>query len=112
MSLLVICGTLRMFVNTSTAYYKYFLCNSENLQQPIQMGLSKKQTTFSQFFAPLLKTSLNFKCFLEKDDPHSLCISESRVCERLARPMSKKHHFRTSFDSQDVKGWETLVTPA
>ena len=30
----------------------------------------------------------------------------------LVRPLSKKHRFRTSFDSQHVKGSETVVKPA
>ena len=35
MSLLVICEILGLFVNTLTVSEKYFLCNSENLLQPI-----------------------------------------------------------------------------
>ena len=48
MSLLVICGILGLFINTLTEDDKYFLRNSENLPQPIQMQISKKQKTFSQ----------------------------------------------------------------
>ena len=36
MSLLVISGILRLFVNTLTADDKYFICRSENLPQPIE----------------------------------------------------------------------------
>ena len=50
MSLLVICEILGLFVNTFTADEKYFLCNSENLPEPIQIQLSKKEKTFPQFF--------------------------------------------------------------
>ena len=50
MSVLVICEILGLFVNTLTADDKYFLSNSENLHQSIQMQLSKKKTFF-QFFA-------------------------------------------------------------
>ena len=42
---LVICEFLGVFVNKLNAYNKYFLRNSQNLPQPIQMQLSKK--TFS-----------------------------------------------------------------
>ena len=42
MSLLVICKTLRLFVNTLTVDDKYSVRNIENLPQPIQMELSKK----------------------------------------------------------------------
>ena len=47
MSLLVICEILGRFINTLTADDKYFLRNSENFQQLIQMGIPKKQKTFS-----------------------------------------------------------------
>ena len=50
MTLLEICEILGLFVNTLTVDDKYFLSNSENLHQSIQMQLSKKKTFF-QFFA-------------------------------------------------------------
>ena len=58
------------------------LCNIQNMQQPIQMRLSRKQKTFSRFFASFLKFTLRFEYFEAKDDPHSLCISEIRSWER------------------------------
>ena len=30
----------------------------------------------------------------------------------LVRPLSKKHHFRTPFDSQQVKGFQSLLKSA
>ena len=42
MSNLVICQILGLFVNTLTACDNYALCNSQNLLQPIQVQLSKK----------------------------------------------------------------------
>ena len=83
MSLLVICGILGAHVNTLTVNDKYFLCNSENFLQPIQMQLSKKQKTSSSFFASFQKSTSNIKHFEEKDDPHSLGISEITDWERL-----------------------------
>ena len=59
-------------------------CNSEYLQQSIQMQLSKKKKTFSQFFPEFLKSVSNSKHFEKKYDPYSLCISELTDCERLA----------------------------
>ena len=47
MSLLVICEILGLFVGTFTANVNCSFRNSENLLQPIQMRLSKKQKTFS-----------------------------------------------------------------
>ena len=44
------------------------------------MQLSRKQKTFSQFFAAFLKSSLNVGHFQKKDDPHGRCISEITGC--------------------------------
>ena len=41
---------LKTVFNTVTAVYKYSLLNRDNLTQPIQMQLSKKQKNFSEFF--------------------------------------------------------------
>ena len=49
MSLLVIVKILALFVNMLTGDHKYSLCNRENLQQFIQMHLSKKQKVISDF---------------------------------------------------------------
>ena len=62
---------VRLFVNNLTAYDKYYLLNRDNLMQPIQMQLSQKQKTFSEFFFAFLKSILNFKHLPTKDDPHS-----------------------------------------
>ena len=47
--------------------------------QPIQILLSHKQKTFSEFFTATLKCTLNFEHSREKDDPHSRCISQITV---------------------------------
>ena len=83
MSLLVICGISGHFVNTLTSDDKYYLRNSENLLQPIQMKLSKKQKKFTKFFGPLMKSISNFKHFEKNNDPHSLCISGITDCQIL-----------------------------
>ena len=75
-SLLVICKISRLFFNTLSADRKYFLFNRDNLTQPIQMQVSRKQKTFSEFFSAFLKSSLNFEHFEKKDDSHSWGISE------------------------------------
>ena len=77
--------------NLGTAYYtlpageKYPLLNTENLTISIQMQLSQKKKTFSQFFAAFLKSRLNFKCFEIKDDPYRFCISESTDSQNVVR---------------------------
>ena len=65
-SLLVICKISRLFINTLSADGKYSLFNRENLTQLIQMQLSPKQKTFSDFFSAFLKSSLNFEHFQKK----------------------------------------------
>ena len=73
---LVRCKILRLFVNTLTAYDNYSLFNRENLTQPIQILLSQKQKTFSEFFSAFLKSLLSCKPFQAKDDSDSRCITE------------------------------------
>ena len=70
-SLLVIHKILRLFVNTLTVNDKYYMLNRDNLPQPIQMQLSQKQKTFSEFFFAFLKSILNYKHLPKKDDPRS-----------------------------------------
>ena len=60
-----------MFVNTLTADDKYLVQDCENLPVTIQMQLSEKRKTFSQFFLPFLESTPNFKRFEKKDD----CLS-------------------------------------
>ena len=71
MSLLVIHKMIRLFVNTFTVNDKHYLLNRDNLTQTIQIQLSQKQKTFCQFFLAFLKSILNLKHLLKKDDPHS-----------------------------------------
>ena len=71
MSPLVLFKILRVFVNTLIADGKYPVQDCENLQLPIQMQLSEKRKTFSEFFVPFLDTTSNFEHFERKDDRHS-----------------------------------------
>ena len=57
---------LTSFFNTLTVNDKYYLLNRDNLTQEIQMQLSEKQKTFSEFFFAVLKSLLNFKHFPKK----------------------------------------------
>ena len=60
-SLLLTCQILGLLVNTLAADEKYPVLNRDNLTIPIQMQLSQKQKTFSEFLAAFLKSCLNFK---------------------------------------------------
>ena len=81
-SLLVICKISILFPNWLSAHGKYSLFNRDNLTQPIQMQLSQKQKSFSQFFPSFLKSSLNFQPFQKKDDSHSSGLSDITESER------------------------------
>ena len=80
--MLVLWKILKLFVNTLTEDDKYCLLYRDNLMQRIQILLSQKQKTFSDFFPAFLKSTLNFEYFQEKDDPHSRCISQITVSEK------------------------------
>ena len=62
---------LRVFFNTLTVDEKHYLLNRDNLTQPIQIQLSRKQKTFSELFFAVLKSILNFKHLATKDDAYS-----------------------------------------
>ena len=67
--LLVICKISRLFPNTLSPDGKYSLPNRDNLTQPIQMQLSKKQNTFSQFFLWISEMHVKFQTFSKKRRP-------------------------------------------
>ena len=64
--MLVLCKILGLFVNTLSEDDKYCLLYNDNLLQPIQILLSQKQMTFSEFFSGFLKSTLNFEHFEKK----------------------------------------------
>ena len=72
-----------VFVNTLTADGKYPVQYCKNLQLTIQMQVSGKRKTFSQFFVPFLESGSNFQDFEKKGYGHSYCASEITNFERL-----------------------------
>ena len=64
-----------MLLNTMVANDMYSLLNRDNLTQPVQMILSKKLKTFSEYFSSLFKCSSKIEHFEKNDDHHYLCIS-------------------------------------
>ena len=101
-----------LLVNTLAADKKYRVLNRENLTIPIQMQLSHKQKTFSQFFATFLKSRLNLKHFQKRDDPHSFCSSEVTYSKNVARKKSKNYSFGRPFDKQHGKRAQALFKSA
>ena len=74
--MIVLCKIFRLFVKKLTPDDKYSLVNRDKVKQPIQILLSEKQKSFSEFFSSFLKSTLNFQHFRKKDYTHSRCISE------------------------------------
>ena len=62
----VICKILRLFVKSLTADDKQFSSEQGNLRQPIQMGFSRKQKLFWEFFSAFLKWRSIFENFEKK----------------------------------------------
>ena len=52
---------LRLFVNTLTVDDNHYPLNRDNLTEPIQIELSKKEKTFSEIIFAFLKSILNFE---------------------------------------------------
>ena len=69
MSLLLTCKILWLLLNNLTADEKYLVFHRNNSTIPIQMQLSKKQKSFSQFFLSFFKSRFNFKQFEKKRWP-------------------------------------------
>ena len=80
--MLVLCKFLKLLVKKLTDDEKYSLLYRENLTQPIQILLSQKRKTFSEFFSAFLRFTLNFTHFQKKDDPYRRCISQITVSEK------------------------------
>ena len=66
MYLLAIDKFLRLFVYTLPADDKHYLLNRDNLAQLINIHLSQKQKTFSQFPFAFSKSILNYEHFPKK----------------------------------------------
>ena len=103
---------LGLLVNTFAANEEYPILNRDNLAILIQMQLSQKQKTFSEFLAAYLKPSLNFKYFEEKDGPHRFCIFKITESQNVVRKMPKKSRFRGPFDTQHGKRVQVLLKSA
>ena len=110
-SLLVIDKILRLFNSTLTADDKHYLLNRDNLAQPIQMQLSQKQKTFSQFFFAFLKAILNYKHFAKKMTLRAVVFPEMRSPKNMVLKMSKKPCFRGTLDTEHFKSLETMFQP-
>ena len=83
--LLLICQMLWFLLNTLVADEKCPFQNRDNLTIPIQMQLSPKEKTFSQFLVAFSKSIWNFELFQKKDDSYRFCIYEITECKNMVR---------------------------
>ena len=75
----------------------------------LKVNYLKNKKHFIKFLFRWWNLHQIFQHFRKKDDRDSWCISEITECQNVVRPLSKKRRFRTSFDSQLVKGFQTFV---
>ena len=62
---------LGLFVNTLTVDDEHYLLNRDNLTEPIQMQLCKKEKTFYEISFAFLNSLLNFKHLPKNDVLHN-----------------------------------------
>ena len=84
-SLLVPWKILGVFVDTLTADENYSLLNRDNLKHHIQMQLSQKQNTFSNFFFHFQNLNGILNISKKRDNPFSRCIFELTDSENVVR---------------------------
>ena len=83
MRLLLTCQISGLLVNTLAADEKYPLLNTDNITIPIQMQLSQKQKTFSEFFPRFIKCKKNFQHFDKENEPRRMCNFKIMDSENL-----------------------------
>ena len=84
-SLFLTCQILGLPVNTLAANEKNSVLHRCNITIPIEMQLSQKQKTFSEFCAAFLKSRWTFEHFDKKVDLHRFCNFEITDSEKLVR---------------------------
>ena len=103
MSPLVLSEFWGVFVNTLNAAGKYPVQYCKNFQLPIQMQLSEKRKTFSQFFVPFLESRSNLKHLGKKLMVKVNMIPKLQTVKNFVTTPCKKCCFGTRLDSQHVK---------
>ena len=110
--MLVLWKILRSFVNTLSEDDKYCLLYKDNLLQPLQILLSQKQKTFSEFFFRFLKSTLNFEHFQKKITLIADVFPKLPSPKLVVREMSVKSRFRGLFHNKHGKRAQRLLKSA
>ena len=92
-----------------TADAKYYLLNKDNLTQPIQIHLSKKQKTFSQYCSAFLEFGLNVEHLEKNARIIAYVFRKLHTVKDAVWEMSKKSCFRRPYGKQDGARAETLL---
>ena len=77
--------------------------------QTIQMHLSGKQKSFSQFFSAFFKSALNFEHFQKKMTLIAYVFPKLPTTKNVLRQMSKSSRFREPVDWRHGKRAEALI---
>ena len=85
----MIFNLLRVFLKTLTANDKYSLCNIWNLEDLIEIQLSKKAKLFSEIFAACFKDISNFRHFEKKVTLIAYVFPKLQAVKDMFRQMFK-----------------------
>ena len=77
--------------------------------QTIQMHLSLKEKSFSQFFSAFFKSALNFEHFQKKMTLIAYVFPKLTTTKNVLRQMSKSSRFREPLDKRHGKWAEALI---
>ena len=98
-----------MFVNTLTADGKYRGQYCENLQLPIQMQLSEKRKTFSQFFFHFWNLHQILNILIKKVMAMANVFPELQTVKSFLTPLCKKRYFGTCLNIRRLKASRILA---
>ena len=98
-----------LFANTWTADYKYPVTDCENLPFPMQIQLSENQITFSQFLFNLWNLHQILHIFRKNKIVIANVFPKLMTVQGFLTPLTIQRRLKTSFDSQPVKRFQTLV---
>ena len=110
--MLVLCKILRLFVNTLTDDDKYSLLYRDNSMQPIQIRLSQKQKTFSEFSSVVTKSTLNIAHFQKKMTLIADAFPKLLCPKKVSKKMLVKSRFRHAFHNKHEKRAKRLLVSA
>ena len=108
-SLLVICKISSLFINTLSVDGKYSLFNKDNLTQPIQMQLSRKEKDFPNFFLHFWNLIQILNIFKKKMNLIAEVFPNYGIRKYKVRSISKKSRFKRSFGKQHGKRAQKLL---